>query len=107
MTLRRDTAWPLALYTLFALNFGAYRVFGDGEMFFSFDQHLFGDRRDGTAYNFGTGLLDAPFYAVGKVASGLGVHSPTGGSLTRPMITIASIVYVLLAATCCLWLVRE
>jgi hypothetical protein len=104
---RREVIWPLALYTLFALNFGAYRVFGDGEMYFSFDQHLFGDRPDGTAYNFGTGILNAPFYAVGKVGDAVGLHSPHGGSLTAPMITLASIAYVLLAAWSCMWLVRQ
>ena len=87
----RDVACALLLYVVFALNFGAYRVFGDGVDYFSFDQRLFGDTSAGTAYGFGTGLLNAPFYAVGKLATVAGVTTPSGASLTAASITFASI----------------
>ena len=104
----RDGAWAaLGLFALFSLNFGSYKVFGDGELYYSFDQRLFGDISGGTAYNFGTGLLNAPFYGVGKLAEALGVSGPDGASATAAAITIAAIAYVLLALLACLWLLQE
>lgn len=41
------------LYLVFAQNFGAYRVFGDGTDYFSLAQRLFGDRDAASGYNFG------------------------------------------------------
>lgn len=91
--------WPvlavLGTFALFALNFGAYRVFGDGVNYYSFTQRLFGDGSDATAYNFGDGLMDAPFYAAAKLASTV---VGDGHRIEPASITIASIAWVLVAA---------
>ena len=58
----------LVAFAAFALNFGAYRVFGDGVNYYAFTERLFGDTSGGTAYNFGAGLMNAPFYGVAKLA---------------------------------------
>jgi hypothetical protein len=90
--------WPvlgvLGAFLLIALNFGAYRVFGDGVGYYSFTQRLFGDGSNATAYNFGDGIMDAPFYGAAKL-----VASVTGdGARFEPAsITIASITYVVAA----------
>ena len=100
----------LMAYVVFAVNFGAYFVFGDGAIYFSFDQVLFGDAERGSAYNFGTGLVNAPFYAVAKLAELGGLTAPAGfpagPSLTQPVITLASISFIGAAGIACAWLIR-
>jgi hypothetical protein len=99
---RKDVAAATAAFALFSLNFGAYRIFGDGTDYYSFDQRLFGDTSHGSGYNFGTGLMNAPFYALGHVAK------LAGGSIAAhalpASITIASIAYVILSMAICAWL---
>lgn len=86
----------LGLFAAFALNFGAYRVFGDGEQYFSFLERLFGVREEGSGYNFGVGLMNAPFYAAAFVAEKAGLAAG-GHSITQAAITIASITWLLVA----------
>jgi len=91
----------------FTLNFGAYRVFGDGVDYYSFLQRLFGERSTGSGYNFGVGLMNAPFFAVAK-----GVHLLVrSGSLATHVepasITIASICYAVVAFAVSVWLVAQ
>ena len=90
---------------MFSLNFGAYRVFGDGIDYYSFVQRLFGDRPTGSGYNFGTGLANAPFYGAAKVAQAL--VGARANRLLPASITIAAIAYVLLAMALTAWLVRQ
>lgn len=89
----RATVVACLAFALFALNFGAYRVFGDGDDYYSFVQKLFGDRPSGSGYNFGTGLMNAPFYGAARVLEALG--GPARGLAAS--ITVASIVWALLA----------
>ncbi|HUP32685.1 MAG TPA: hypothetical protein VM184_06585 [Gaiellaceae bacterium] len=96
----------LAFFAVFALNFGAYRVFGDGEQYFSLLERLFGDRGEGSGYNFGVGLMNAPFYAAAKVVEAAGFG--TGGhSITAASITIASVFWLLVAGLVTLWLLER
>lgn len=100
----RDVVVACVLFALFSLNFGAFRVFGDGVDYYSFVQKLFGDRPHGSGYNFGTGLMNAPFYALGRAAQ-LALDTGSLGSHVLPAsITVASIFYVLVAMTLTAWL---
>lgn len=111
-----EISWPfarsrggvaaLAVFAIFALNFGAYRVFGDGEQYFSFVERLFGDGSGGSGYNFGVGLMNAPFYAAARLAEAAGADAG-GHSLTRASITIASIFWLLVAGLVTLWLLER
>ena len=95
------------VFTLFSLNFGAYRVFGDGVDYYSFVQRLFGDRPNGSGYNFGTGLMNAPFYGVGHVVKLVVGDGRIGRHVLPASITLASIAYVLLAMTLTAWLLGQ
>lgn len=97
----------LLLFALFSLNFGNYKVFGDGTHYFAFVQRLFGDRPDAGGYNFGVGLLNAPFYAIGRLGRALGVAGGLSHALPAAAITLASIAYVLCAALLCAWLIER
>ena len=103
-----DVVVALGLFLVFALNYGEYSVReADGRQYFSFDQRLFGDTTHATGYNFGVGLMNAPFYAVGRLAYAAGFH---GHGSTTPMmavITLASIAWVLLAGVLCAWLLAR
>jgi len=105
----RDTWWlgSVALFVVFALNFGAFRVFGDGTQYYSFVQRLFGDRSDATGYNFGVGLMNAPFYGVARLVQAAGVSSFGGHSLTAASITVSSIFWVVVAASASAWLLAK
>jgi hypothetical protein len=83
----------LGAFTLFALNFGAYRVFGDGVNYYSFTQRLFGDTSRATAYNFGAGLMNAPFYGAAKLTAPFSTDPRIGPA----SITLASIAWALTA----------
>ena len=93
---RRGVVTATTLFLAFSLNFGAYRIFGDGVDYYSFDQRLFGDVAHGSGYNFGTGLLNAPFYALGHLAK-LVAGGRIGAHALPASITFASIAYVLVA----------
>jgi hypothetical protein len=102
---RWEACGAAAVFLAFALNFGAYRVFGDGVDYYSFVQRLFGDRSTGSGYNFGTGLMNAPFYGAAKVAQA--VVGARANRLLPSSITIASIACLLIAIALSAWLVRQ
>jgi hypothetical protein len=103
-----DVGLAVVTFAAFSLNFGAYRVFGDGDEYFSFVQRLFGDRATGSGYNFGTGLMNAPFYAAAKAAQvGVGTTSTVGRHALEASITFASIAYVATAMIATAWLIRR
>ena len=102
---RWEALGAAAVFVVFALNFGAYRVFGDGIDYYSFVQRLFGDRSNGSGYNFGTGLVNAPFYGSAKVVQA--VVGPRADRLLPASITLASVACVLLAMALSAWLVRQ
>jgi hypothetical protein len=94
---RLDVAVAAAAVLAVCVNFGSYRVFGDGESYYSFVQRLFGDRPNGSGYNFGTGLMNAPFYALAHGAKALVGSGSIAVHALPASITIASIAYALLA----------
>jgi hypothetical protein len=51
---------------------------GDSQVQYRFVRRLFGDADNALGYYFGLGLLEAPFYGVGKVFRGLGIHTLMG-----------------------------
>lgn len=88
----------LILFLLFALNFNAYRVFSDGKTYYSFVQLMFGDASTGSGYLFGTGLMQAPFYGLGKLVSATGLLPYSTDTITQGMIGLSGLALVLLAA---------
>lgn len=100
---RRAIAFTVALYVVFAANFGAYRVVGDGVDYFSFVQRLFGDRSDASGYNFGVGLLNSPAYGVAKVAAAV-VPRLDSADIGQASITVSSIGFVVATALASAWL---
>src|SRR5581483_9024119 len=104
-TSRRHVVFGGIALLAFTLNFGAYRVFGDGVDYYSFLQRLFGERQTGSVYNFGVGLMNAPFFAAAKLVHVV-VHGGSVGRHVEPAsITIASISYTLLAFALSAWIV--
>jgi hypothetical protein len=90
---------PVALFALFSLNYGFYKVAGDARLYFAFVQNMFGDTPMAVpaAYNFGVGLLSAPFYALGRLAQASGVAGAYGSALPVAAMTIASIAFTVIA----------
>jgi len=91
--------WSIALtclvFLVFALNFNAYRVFGDGTIEFGFVRKLFGEHVDALAYQFGTALLNAPLYGLGKVASAAGLGDIQGNPVGPATVSLSSNLYAL------------
>jgi hypothetical protein len=93
---------PVAV-CLFCVNFNSYRVESDGKHYYAFQQHLFGDPPIGkpSAYNFGLGLLNAPFYAAGRLGERAGVAGSLSPALPAAAYAAASIFYLLVATLLC------
>lgn len=98
-----------AAVAVFAINFNSYRVESDGRLYYAFQQHLFGDPPVGipTAYNFGLGILNAPFYAAGRAAAQLGLAGSHSPALPAAGFAAAAIFYLVAATVLCRRLVRE
>lgn len=77
-----------AVWAFSVVNFSALQVDqGDGTVQYQFVQRLFGDRSHAGGYFFGLGLLEAPFYGLGKILA----HAGAGGIAGQPIgqVTIA------------------
>src|SRR6476620_5419718 len=59
-------------------NFLSLSYVSDATRPYGFVQALFGDRGTADAYQFGLGLAEAPFYALGKLLALLGIDSIAG-----------------------------
>jgi len=76
------------LWLLFLVNFSALELpSGDEHVQYTFVQRLFGDVPHALGYYFGLGLIEAPFYGLGKLLKDAGLQSIDGHSL--PMATVA------------------
>jgi hypothetical protein len=92
-------AAPFLFYLVFAANFSAYRVFGDGVGYYDFMRRLIGESVDARAYQFGAALWNAPFYLAAKVAGhAIGRSGVAGFSFGEAAITVASNTAALAAA---------
>ena len=79
------------LWTLFVFNFSALELpSGDESVQYTFVQRLFGDASHALGYYFGLGLIEAPFYGLGKLVEHLGVHSVQGHPI-RPAVVALSL----------------
>jgi hypothetical protein len=88
------TIVAIVVYLLFAVNFNAYRVFGDGEVAYAFLRRLFGEDVDAVGYQFGLALMNAPFFAAGKLASAAGLRDFQDAPVGPATISLASNAYV-------------
>jgi Dolichyl-phosphate-mannose-protein mannosyltransferase len=88
---RRD--WELliagALWLLFLLNFSALELpSGDEQVQYGFVERLFGDVPHALGYYFGLGLIEAPFYGLGKLMKDAGLQSIEGHSLPAAIVAL-------------------
>jgi hypothetical protein len=90
--LSRRMLAALGGYVLFAANFSAYRVFGDGTYYFDTMRGVFGEHVPAAlAYQFGCDVWNAPFYLCARVLQALsGRRELFGFSLVEISITVAS-----------------
>ena len=97
-------ALAAGLYLLFAINFSAYRVFGDGVLYYDFMRRFFGQHVVAAnvyayAYAFGVDLWNAWFWGLSQAAIAVTGHRTVAGfSLGEVAITIASNAAVALSA---------
>lgn len=77
-------AWVVLIVNFSALSLPG----GDSQVQYAFVQRLFGDRTKAEGYYFGLGLVEAPFYAVGKVLHRSGLHSVSGYPVKQATIAL-------------------
>jgi hypothetical protein len=95
-----DTWAPVAVLVVAVALFAPLAIVGDGLGYFSFLQRLFGDTKHiWTGGIFGLALMNAPFYAIGKVLIALGIHSIDGHPTTQALVSLGGNVYMLLSVT--------
>lgn len=82
------------VFLVFAANFNAYRVFGDGEVAYAFLRKLFGEDVEAVGYQFGLALMNTPFYAAGKLVSAAGLKDFQDAPIGPATISLASNAYV-------------
>lgn len=89
---------PVALLAVAVALFAPLNIVGDGSEYYTFLQRLFGDASHAYGWVFGLALMNAPFYALGKLLYTLGIHSIDGSPTTQALVSLAGSVYMLLAA---------
>lgn len=94
MRRERGVVTAILAFLVFAANFNAYRVFGDGEVAYTFLRRLFGEDVDAVGYQFGLALMNAPFYAAGELAGAAGLREFQDAPIGPATITLASNAYV-------------
>lgn len=68
-----------AIWIVFVVNFSALKVSSSDEMVqYTFVRRLYGDASHALGYYFGLGLLEAPFYGIGKLIDHAGLHTVAG-----------------------------
>jgi hypothetical protein len=87
-------------WIFFAVNFNFFSLdyVTDAGRPYAFVQRLFGDAHSADAYQFGLGLAEAPFYALGKLFTSAGIHSVGGKPVLPGFVAISASVFVLAAA---------
>lgn len=93
-----DTWAPVAIIAVAIALFAPLKIIGDGWWYFVFLQRLFGDAHHiWTGGIFGLALMNAPFYAIGKLLITLGVHSIDGQRTTVALVSLGGNIYMLLS----------
>jgi hypothetical protein len=79
----------LLVWIVFLLNFEAFAVeSGDEHVQFQFAARLYGDVHDAVGYYFGLGLVEAPFYGVGKLLDRAGLHTVYGNPVEQASVAL-------------------
>jgi hypothetical protein len=79
---------------------------GDARLPYDFLRKLFGEDVHAQAYKYGLAYFEAPFYAIGKGLSGLGVATVAGQPVTPAVIAGGVVIYVGIAVALAAWVVR-
>src|SRR5581483_682444 len=99
LSLRALDGWaPIALLAIAVALFAPLQIIGDGSEYFALVERLFGDTSHAYGWVFGLALMNAPFYAIGKVLTTLGVHSIEGHRTTEALVSLAGSAYMVLSA---------
>jgi hypothetical protein len=94
-----DTWAPVAILAVAVALFSPLQIAGDGKWYFVFLAHLFGDTKQlWTGGIFGLALMNAPFYAIGKLLHAFGVHSIDGSPTTMALVALGGNIYMLFSA---------
>jgi hypothetical protein len=88
----------VALLAVAVALFAPLQIIGDGGEYYGLVARLFGDTNHAFGWVFGLALMNAPFYAIGKLLSTLGLHSIEGHPTTEALVSLAGSAYMLLAA---------
>ncbi|HEY7208473.1 MAG TPA: hypothetical protein VH416_09525 [Gaiellaceae bacterium] len=91
--LRREWALVTAavVWLFFVANFTLlYTIGGDAPHQYFWVQRLYGDRARADGYFFGLGLLEAPFYGVGKLLDHAGVHTLGGIGIENALVALGT-----------------
>jgi hypothetical protein len=79
-----------ATWLLLVLNFTGLQFGSTDELVqYGFVRRIFGDSDQHSAYLVGLALLEAPFYALGKLVDALGLHHPGGRPATEATLVLA------------------
>jgi hypothetical protein len=86
------------LWFVFLINFNVFGpADGDSRVQYQFVQRLFGDAPHALGYYFGLGLIEAPFYALGKLLDELGIHTISTGTAESASVAVGLSALTLLA----------
>ena len=76
--------WMLCVVNFDALGFPG----GDEQVQFTFVRRMFGDAHHAVGYYFGLALVEAPFYALGKLFDHAGLHTVSGHPVERTVVAL-------------------
>jgi hypothetical protein len=92
-------AAAFAVWVVYSASFNAFLLAGgDAVRPFSLVQRIFGESRHAFGYEFGLGLFEVPFYAVGRLLAWLGVTTVGGLAIGPGAISVGASLVVLLSA---------
>ncbi len=78
-----------AIWLLCVVNFSSLRIVtSDERVQFDFVERMFGDVPNALGYYFGLALVEAPFYALGKLLGSLGLHTVSGHPVEQTAVAL-------------------
>jgi hypothetical protein len=94
-------------WLLWAINFNVLAVVdGDSSVQYTFVRRLFGEDVEALGYQFGLALLEAPFYAVGKLLRTAGLETVEGAPVEQAAVAFGGALYVLATVLLCARLLK-